>query len=156
MTDLSRRPLPMLKSAAEPEQIADRLDGGDWRGVEIALMPGDVAGGDALDRAVRTVSDVGIPLHQLAITAEAPVAWPSGAFVRVDRLDEEARSGIQRSAEFAARVGSPVLPIHLFIPLSPAESRASGGVDPDAVEEFLGFYADACVKRGVDPLIENV
>ena len=119
MTNLPPRPIPMLKSAPEPDQLADRLDGGDWKGIEIALMPADVADEDALDRAVRTVSDVGVHLHQLAITAEAPVAWPSGAFVRVDRLDEEARAGIERSAEFAARVGSPVLTIHLFIPLSP-------------------------------------
>ena len=49
-----------------------------------------------------------------------------------------------------------MLTIHLFIPLSPDEFRASGAVDADAVEEFLGFYADACVQRGVDPLIENV
>src|SRR5439155_1268568 len=80
------------------------LDGGDWRGIEIALMPADVADDDAIDRAVQTVSDVGVHLHQLSITAEAPVAWPSGAFVRVDRLDDEARSGIERSAEFPARV----------------------------------------------------
>lgn len=156
MTNLPPRPIPMLKSAPEPEQLADRLDGGDWQGIEIALMPADVADEDALDRAVRTVSDVGVHLHQLAITAEAPVAWPSGAFVRVDRLDEEARAGIERSAEFASRVGSPVLTIHLFIPLSPDEFRASGAVDADAVEEFLGFYAEACVSRGIDPLIENV
>src|SRR5512132_2079676 len=145
MTNLPPRPIPMLKSAPEPDQLADRLDGGDWQGIEIALMPADVADEDALDRAVRTVSDVGVHLHQLAVTAEAPVAWPSGAFVRVDRLDAEARTGIERSAEFAARVGSPVLTIHLFIPLSPDEFLASGAV-----------YADACVQRGVDPLIENV
>jgi hypothetical protein len=153
---MSTGSIPQLKSAPEPDQLADRLDGGDWKGIEIALMPANVADEDALDRAVRTVSDVGVHLHQLAITAEAPVAWPSGAFVRVDRLDEEARAGIERSAEFAARVGSPVLTIHLFIPLSPDEFRVSGAVDADAVEEFLGFYADACVQRGVDPLIENV
>src|SRR5512132_805796 len=145
MTNLPPRPIPMLKSTPEPDQLAARLDAGDWKGIEIALMPADVADEDALDRAVRTVSDVGVHLHQLAVTAEAPVAWPSGAFVRVDRLDAEARTGIERSAEFAARVGSPVLTIHLFIPLSPDEFLASGAVDADAVEEFLGFYADACV-----------
>src|SRR5262245_721693 len=156
MTDLSPRPIPMLKSAPDPGQLADRLDGGDWRGLEIALMPSDVAGEDALDRAVRAVSDVGVHHHQLTITAEAPVAWPSGAFVRVDRLDDEARSGIERSVEFAARVGSPVLTIHLFIPLAPDEFRASGAIDAAAVEEFLGFYTGACLAQGVTPLIENV
>jgi sugar phosphate isomerase/epimerase len=153
---IGSKSIPLLKSAPAAEQLADRLGGGEWRGIEIALMPADVADEDALDRAVRTVSDVRVHHHQLAITAEAPIAWPSGAFVRVDRLDDEARSGIERSAEFAARVGSPVLTIHLFIPLSPAEFRASGAIDADGVEEFLGFYAEACVKRGVDPLIENV
>src|SRR2546430_2007468 len=145
--------IPLLKSAPEPDQLADRLDGGDWRGIEIALMPKDVADDDALARAAEVTRDA---TEGLVVTAEAPVAWPSGAFVRVDRLDGEARAGIERSAEFAARVGSPVLTIHLFIPLSPDEFRASGAVDAAAVEEFLGFYAEACTSRGVDPLIENV
>src|SRR5213593_114129 len=147
------RTIPQLKSAPEPDQLADRLDGGDWQGIEIALMPKDVADDAALARAAEATRKAAAGL---VVTAEAPIAWPSGAFVRVDRLDEEARAGIERSAEFAARVGSPVLTIHLFIPLSPDEFRASGAVDADAVEEFLGFYADACVQRGVDPLIENV
>ena len=148
--------IPLLKAAPEPSQLADRFDGGDWRGLEIALMPQDIASDEALARAVRATSDVDVHLHQLAITAEAPVAWPSGAFVRVDRLDGEARIGIERSAEFAARVGSPVLTIHLFIPLSPDEFRSAGAVDRDGVERFLRFYADACSSRGVTPLIENV
>ena len=145
-----------LKAAPEPDQLRERLDGGEWGGIEIALMPQHVASEKSVDLAVRAVRDVGVHLHHLAVTAEAPVAWPSGAFVRVDRLDDEARTGIERSAEFAARVGSPVLTIHLFIPLSPEEFRASGGVDAAAVEEFLTFYAQACARRSVTPLIENV
>ena len=145
-------PILLLKAAPEREQLADRLDGGGWDGLEVPLMPGHVADDAAVDRAIAAVREAA----PQAVTAEAPVAWPSGAFVRVDRLDEEARAGIERSAEFAARVGSPVLTIHLFIPLSPDEFRASGAVDANAVEEFLGFYADAFVQRGVDPLIENV
>src|SRR3954468_4443000 len=144
---------PLLKAAPEREQLADRLDEGGWRGIEIALMPHHIADDDALALAATVTQQA---TEGLVVTAEAPVAWPSGTFVRVARLEDEARAGIERSAEFAARVGSPVLTIHLFIPLSPDEFRASGAVDADAVEEFLGFYADACVRRGVDPLIENV
>jgi hypothetical protein len=92
--------IPLLKSAPEPDQLADRLDGGDWLGIEIALMPKDVADDDVLARAAEVTRDA---TDGLVVTAEAPVAWPSGAFVRVDRLDDEARSGIERSAEFAAR-----------------------------------------------------
>src|SRR5438067_158421 len=145
--------IPLLKSAPEPDQLADRLDGGGWRGIELALMPPHVASDDAVARAVDATRAVSA---NLAITAEAPVAWPSGAFVRVDCLDDEARAGIERSAEFAARVGSPVLTVHLFIPLSPDEFRRAGPVDNDAVEEFLRFYASACTSRRVTPLIENV
>ena len=145
--------IPLLKSAPELDQLADRLDGGDWRGIELALMPGHVASDEAVTRAVDATRG---PSADLAITAEAPVAWPSGAFVRVDRLDGEARAGIERSAEFAARVGSPVLTIHLFVPLSPEEFRGAGPVDEDTVEAFLRFYASACTSRGVIPLIENV
>jgi len=143
--------VPLLKAAPERDQIADRLDGEDWRGIELCLAGKHVASNDAIEEAIRVSSGLGV-----AVTAEAPVGWPSGAFVRVDRLDDEARAGIDRSARFAAEIGSPVLTIHLFVPLSPTEFRAAGPVDVRAVEEFLRYYAGACTSRGVTPLIENV
>jgi nucleoside-diphosphate-sugar epimerase/sugar phosphate isomerase/epimerase len=145
--------IPLLKSAPEADQLRDRLEGGSWRGIELALMPRHVAADDALADAVEVTRAA---TGGLAVTAEAPVAWPSGAFVRVDRLDEEARACIERSAEFAAAIDSPVLIVHLFIPLSAEELRGTGEVDEPAVDEFLGFYADACTRRGIKPLIENV
>jgi len=147
--------IPLLKAAPEADQIADRLAGGRWRGLELCLGPGHVAGDKQLRRAVAVVRD-GLADLELAVTAEAPVAWPSGAFVRVDRLDDEARQGIARSVEFARAIGSPVLTIHLFIPMSPAEYRGHARVDEEAVESFLRFYAESCVEQGVVPLIENV
>jgi len=143
--------VPFLKAAPEPEQIADRLADGPWRGLELGLNPPHVASDSALEEAIQAGSGLG-----LAVTAEAPVAWPSGAFVRVDRLDDEARAGIERSARFAAAVGSPVLTVHLFVPLSPEEFRSRAALDERAVTEFLRFFADACTSRGVKPLIENV
>ena len=143
--------VPLLKAAPEPRQVAERLDGSGWRGLEFCLAGTHVASDAAVEEAIGVASGLGV-----AVTAEAPVSWPSGAFVRVDRLDEEARVGIDRSARFAAEIGSTVLTIHLFVPLSPAEFRAVGPIDERAVEEFLRYYADACVARGVTPLIENV
>ncbi len=35
--------VPLLKAAPEREQIADRLDGGDWRGIELCLAGKHVA-----------------------------------------------------------------------------------------------------------------
>lgn len=146
--------IPLLKAAPEPEQIADRLEGGPWQGLELCLAPGHVSSGEPLQRAIEATA----PLREqgMAVTAEAPVSWPSGAFVRVDRLDDEAREGIERSAEFARAIGSPVLTIHLFSPMTPQEYRESEPVDDEAVERFLRFYADTCLARGVTPLIENV
>ena len=110
--------IPQLKAAPDLEQIAERLEGGPWAGLELALAPHDVADGGTLKRAV----DATLAATEgagLVLTAEAPVSWPSGAFVSVDRLTEEARGGIERSADFAAAIGSPVLTIHLYAPLGP-------------------------------------
>lgn len=146
--------IPLLKAAPEPDQLADRLDGGPWRGIELCLAGAHIADAAALERAVEVAKEA---LHEgMAVTAEAPVAWPSGGFVRVDRLDDEARAGIERSADFAAAIGSPVLTIHLFAPISPEEYRAGEPLDTTEVERFLRFYAAACGDRGVTPLIENV
>jgi nucleoside-diphosphate-sugar epimerase/sugar phosphate isomerase/epimerase len=143
------KPILQLKAAPLAEQLGERLDGGPWDGVEIALRAEDL-GSAAAVAAVREVA------AGLTVTAEAPLAWASGAFVSVDRLDDEARAGIEASADFAAAVRSPVLTIHLFIPTQEDAFRAAGAVDAAAVERFLRFYADACTSRGVQPLVENV
>jgi nucleoside-diphosphate-sugar epimerase/sugar phosphate isomerase/epimerase len=152
--------IPLLKAAPDPEQIAERLADGPSRGMELCLGPRDVESDDRI-AAVTEAARAALPGGDFAVTAEAPVSWPSGAHVRVDQLDDEARAGMERSAEFAAGVGSPVLTIHLFTPQSPEEFRSSwrpdgAGIDEDRVERFLRFFADACASRGVTPLIENV
>src|SRR5918992_2124548 len=139
--------IPLLKAAPEPVQVADRLSGGPWRGLELCLAPAHVGTAEVLERAIAVGR--GVAEQGLALTAECPVAWPSGAFVRVDRLDVEARRGIEASARFAAEIGAPVLTIHLFVPLSPEAYRDHDGLDEAAVERFLRFYADTCAARGV-------
>ena len=147
--------IPLLKAAPDADQLADRLAHDPVRGLELTLAPQHVADDASLARAI-AAARAALSGRRLAVTAEAPVSWPSGAFVRVDRLDGEARAGIERSAEFAAAVGSPVLTIHLFAPLAPADFAAGRPLDEAGVERFLRFYADACLARGVQPLIENV
>ena len=147
--------IPQLKAAPQAEQIAERLEGGPWRGLELALMPADVADDESLARAVEAVRRA-TEGAGLALTAEAPVSWPSGAFVRVDRPTDEARACIERSADFAAAIGSPVLTIHLYAPLAPDEFRTAPPLDEEAVQTFLEFFAATCRAREVIPLIENV
>jgi nucleoside-diphosphate-sugar epimerase len=148
--------IPQLKAAPDPDQIAERLAGGPWAGLELALAPRDVTDEGTLKRAVEATLAATAGATGLALTAEAPVSWPSGAFVSVDRLTEEARGGIERSADFAAAIGSPVLTIHLYAPRGPAEFRAAPALDETEVERFLRYYAEACLERGLEPLIENV
>jgi nucleoside-diphosphate-sugar epimerase/sugar phosphate isomerase/epimerase len=147
--------IPQLKAAPLAEQIAERLESGPWAGLELALMPADVADDAAVSHAVESTLRA-TERYELALTAEAPVSWPSGAFVRVDRLTDEARVCIERSAEFAAAIASPVLTIHLYAPLPPDEFRARPPLDEDELVRFLRFYADACLRRDVQPLVENV
>jgi len=147
--------IPQLKAAPLPDQLVERLEGGPWAGIELALMPADVADDGAARRASETTLRA-TDGHGLALTAEAPVSWPSGAFVRVDRLTDEACVCIVRSVEFAAAIGSPALTIHLYAPVPPEEFRGRAPFDEAALERFLRFYADACLERGIQPLVENV
>src|SRR3712207_3021428 len=99
----STQSIPLLKAAPEPDQVAERLEGGDWRGMELALMPRHVADDAAVDRAIAAVNDT-CRGRDVVLLAEAPVSWPSGEHVRVDRLTAEAQEGIERSARFAAAI----------------------------------------------------
>ena len=50
-------PIPLLKAAPEPDQVAERLEGGPWRGMELALLPPHVADDAAVERAIDVVRD---------------------------------------------------------------------------------------------------
>jgi nucleoside-diphosphate-sugar epimerase/sugar phosphate isomerase/epimerase len=149
------RAILQLKAAPRADQIADRLEGDRWEGLELALLPSDVADDTSVERAA-DVTLLTTEGRSLALTAEAPVSWPSGAFVRVDDLTSEAAAGIERSVAFARAIGSPVLTIHLYSPLAPAEFQAREPLDEASLEHFLRFFADACLEAGIQPLIENV
>ena len=73
---------PLLKAAPEPDQVLERLEGGDWRGMELALLPRHVADDAAVERAARTVTEL-TEGRDLVLLAESPVSWPSGQHVRV-------------------------------------------------------------------------
>jgi nucleoside-diphosphate-sugar epimerase len=151
---VSARPVPLLKAAPEPEQLAERFAGGPWAGIEVCLGPRHVESDAAVDEAAAAVLEA-LP-EGAAVAAECPVSWPSGAFVSVDRLDAEAEAGLERSAQFAAAVGSPVLTVHLFAPTGPDAYRHGAQPDDAAILRFLRRYAEACGAHGVTPLIENV
>ena len=53
--------------------------------------------------------------------------------MRVDRLDDEAKRGIEASRPLRRAIGAPVLTIHLFVPMTPEEYRDHGALDEEAV-----------------------
>ena len=116
-------------------------------------MPADVADDAAVSHAVESTLRA-TEGHELALTAEAPVSWPSGAFVRVDRLTNEARACIERSAEFAAdRLARP----HD----SPLRALAAGRVPRGRRSTRTSSSASSASTptrafRDVQPPVENV
>ena len=52
--------IPLLKAAPEADQVADRLSGGRWRGLELCLAPRHVATPEALDAAIAASSASGV------------------------------------------------------------------------------------------------
>ena len=88
--------IPLLKAAPEPEQIADRLEAVPGAGSSLASRRATwLTRPRSNGRSTRTAR----PMESGSrCTAEAPVSWPSGAFVSVDCLTTEARAGIERSA----------------------------------------------------------
>ena len=92
----------------------------------------------------------------MIVTAEAPVAWPSGAFVsrRPARRRGARRHRAQRRVRGRDRLAGADDP-----PVRPAgrpSDFARARSTTRAVERFLRFYAETCLARGVTPLIENV
>ena len=150
--------IPLLKAAPEPDQVADRLDGGAWRGLELCLAAGHVARrrGARARRSRSAASVAATPASR--VTAEAPVALAE----RRVRARRPARRRGARGHRAQRRVrgrrsARPVLTIHLFVPMTPAEFRARGAARRG------GGRASSCAStptpapaRGVTPLIENV
>jgi hypothetical protein len=115
---------PLLKAAPEPAG-RERL-GGAVGGFELALLaPRRRRRGAHAPQVVatRVAHGPGRPPPR----RRSP--GPAARTCRVDRLDDEAREQIERSAAFAAGIGSPVLTIHLYIPQTPADFRRGLPVD---------------------------
>ena len=86
--------------------------------------------------------------------------WPGRAARSCASTASTTRRAPASSAAPSSRpaIGSPVLTIHLFAPqVAGRVPRAAPTASTRReVERFLRFYAEACLARGVTPLIENV
>ena len=122
--------IPLLKAAPEPDQLAERLEGGPWRGLEIcALRPARRATTTRSPRRSRRCATQE-RRREFIWTAEAPVVV---AERRVRARRPARRRGTRRDRALAPSspqaIGSPVLTIHLFIPMGPEEFARGAAVD---------------------------
>jgi nucleoside-diphosphate-sugar epimerase len=138
--------IPQLKAAPEAEQLAERLRAGLARAGALP-MPRARRRRRATRQAVRTVLEAAAG-RDLALTAEAPVAWPSGASCASTASTTRRARGSSGPPTSPPGIGSPVLTIHLFVPLTPEEFRDRGPLDEEAVTAFLTCFAEACRPAG--------
>ena len=122
--------IPLLKAAPEPTRSPTGSRAGPGAGLELCLAPAARRrrrSARASDRRARSQATeaAGLVAHRRGARRAGRAAHSS----RVDRLDDEARACIERSADFAAAIGSPVLTIHLFAPLDPESSAAAPPLD---------------------------
>ena len=124
--------IPLLKAAPEPDQLADRLEGGPWRGLELALMPpGTWPTTTSLARAIEVVRNAA---RRRSRGHGGGARWPGRAARSCASTGSTTRHAPASSAaEFAAgdRLAGPHDP-----PLRPDDARrstrAGGGLDERA------------------------
>ena len=122
--------IPLLKAAPEPDQIADRLAGGDWRGLELCLAAHHVATTRRWSGRSRSSAALG----ELAVTAEAPVAGRAARSCA--STGSTTRRGAASSAARASRPTSarPCSPSTCSRRMTPDEFRAAQPARRGAIE----------------------
>ena len=151
--------IPLLKAAPEADQVAERLAGGPVGRARAVPHAGRRARRRVrrARRRRRAPCRRRVPGRRSSLTAEAPVSWPSGAFVRVDRLDAEARAGhrAQRAVRGRDRLAGPHDP-----PLHPADAGRAARVRPASTSRPSRRSCAATRRSAASaaslPLIENV
>ena len=134
--------IPLLKAAPEADQLARPPRRRPWRGLELGLNTPHVASEAALARAI----EVARARHRglgMAVTAEAPLAWPSGAFVR--STASTTRRAAASSAAPSSRPPSARPCSRCTSSCRRRRTSSARAARRGAVEEFLGFYAETCL-----------
>ena len=147
--------IPLLKAAPEADQVADRLSGGRWRGLELCLAPRHVATAEALDAAIavgrgvarrRPRPDRGVPrgLAERRVRARRPAR----------RRGQARHRGVRalRGRDRRARADDP--------PVRPDDARGRTATTARSTRRpsrsTCASTPQACAAEGVTPLIENV
>ena len=93
--------ITLLKAAPDPDQIAERLAGGPWRGIELCLMPGDVDSDERIEQKLPgRVRTPDVVLNVQAAVCEAREQDPGGEGIAPD---------VQRIDAALARIGGEAI-----------------------------------------------
>ena len=148
--------IPLLKAAPEPDQLADRLDGGPLARASSCASPAATSPTTMRSRArSRPSGDAAAgagPGGDRRGAGRAGRAAPScGSTASTTRRGTASSAAPSSPRGRLARAHHP--PVRAARPDRYRPARRSTS---EEVERFLRFYAEACLERGVTPLIENV
>ena len=151
------RPALLLKARPTATQLADRFRDPAPDGVELYLDVRDVSGADWQERLAHAWQQAAVPAETV-ILIEGPIRSLDGAYFDLTRAADADYELIDRLLVAARMLGARAINIHCVAPCSDPE-RLAESVREETLEAALPFarwFAAACTRAQVWPLIENI
>ncbi len=156
MTD-ARRTRVLLKARPTAAQLADRIASPVPEGLELYLAPVDLSGDDFVRRTVDLFARQDLP-DGFEVLVEGPLRGLDGPFFDLSADTPGARLTIDRIVELGRALGARAANVHLIAPVADVDlirgDRRSSGLR--SCLSLAGYYADACLRAGMRPLVENI
>lgn len=153
----ARRTRVLLKARPTPAQLADRLAPPAPEGLELYLAPADLSGEDFVRRTADLFARQDLP-DGFEILVEGPLRCLDGPFFDLSGDTPGARDTIDRIVDLGRALGARAANVHLIAPVADVEEirgdRRSRGLR--SCLSLAGYYADACLRAGMRPLVENI
>ena len=151
------RPALLLKARPTTTQLADRFRDPAPDGVELYLDVCDVSGADWQERLARAWRQAAVPAETVTLI-EGPIRSLDGAYFDLTRAADADYELIDRLLVAARMLGARAINIHCVAPCFDPE-RLAEAVREETLEAALPFarwFAAACARERVWPLIENI
>ena len=151
------RPALLLKARPTATQLADRFRDPAPAGVELYLDVCDVSGADWQERLVRAWQEAAVPAEPVTLI-EGPIHSLDGAYFDLTRAADADYELIDRLLVAARMLSARAINIHCVAPCLDPELLAESVREETlaAALPFTRWFAAACIREQVWPLIENI